>query len=151
MIPPCLPTPAQMERFWSKVYKGDGCWLWTGRLSGGYGVFDYGGGSQLSHRISLATTAGRWPEQCVLHACDNKRCVNPKHLSEGTHADNNRDRAAKGRSAKRRPNKLTLDGLWEVYRQRRRGRTLESVASEFGVSVSFVSKLALGRMSRHVG
>jgi hypothetical protein len=35
----------------------------------------------------------------VLHRCDNPPCVRVDHLFLGTMLDNNRDRAAKGRSA----------------------------------------------------
>ena len=33
----------------------------------------------------------------VMHSCDNRRCINPDHLSVGTRSDNMRDCAAKGR------------------------------------------------------
>lgn len=40
---------------------------------------------------------------CALHSCDNSRCINPKHLWNGTQQDNirdclNKDRFCKGRS-----------------------------------------------------
>lgn len=47
--------------------------------------------------LLLADIAG----QVVRHTCDNTRCVEPTHLLLGTRADNNRDRAERGRSAKR--------------------------------------------------
>jgi hypothetical protein len=36
----------------------------------------------------------------VLHSCDYRRCVEITHLRLGTHADNMRDRAERGRTAK---------------------------------------------------
>jgi len=34
----------------------------------------------------------------VMHACDNRSCINPDHLSVGTARDNVRDMIAKGRA-----------------------------------------------------
>lgn len=44
----------------------------------------------------------------VRHTCDNTRCINPEHLIIGTRGDNNRDRAERGRSAKRVPSRQKL-------------------------------------------
>ncbi|QGF19671.1 HNH homing endonuclease [Pectobacterium phage MA2] len=44
----------------------------------------------------------------VRHTCDNPRCVNPEHLIGGTKADNNKDRADRGRSAKHVPTRQRL-------------------------------------------
>jgi HNH endonuclease len=47
------------------------------------------------HRLVLERKLGRpiRPGFHALHHCDNKRCVNPDHLYEGTHKDNMRDRS----------------------------------------------------------
>lgn len=54
------------------------------------------------HRIAYAEAHGLDPCTMggdVMHSCDNRRCINPAHLSLGTKGLNNKDRAAKGRSA----------------------------------------------------
>jgi hypothetical protein len=83
----------------------DDCIEWTGqRLPSGYGrVWDpVRKRRELVHRIAYAETFGPIPDgMCVCHTCDNPPCHNPAHLWLGTKADNNRDRAAKGRSGAR--------------------------------------------------
>lgn len=51
------------------------------------------------HRWVFMQTYGPIPDgMCVLHICDNTRCINPEHFFLGTHADNVADRIQKGRS-----------------------------------------------------
>lgn len=56
---------------------------------------------------------------CVMHTCDNTRCINPEHLVLGDHDLNNKDRAAKGRSAKivKSRHKLTREQALEIQRR----------------------------------
>lgn len=51
------------------------------------------------HRYVWEKHNGPIPEGlCVMHTCDNRMCINPKHLKVGTLGDNNRDMYAKGRA-----------------------------------------------------
>lgn len=92
-------------RFWSKVLKTDGCWLWMGaRHPQGYGNIglpkDENGRYPIgkAHRVSWELHNGPIPAGLlVMHRCDNPPCVNPDHLFVGTVGDNVRDSASKGR------------------------------------------------------
>jgi hypothetical protein len=93
------------ERVDQNVMITPGCWPWTGRVdSHGYGKMGFGGLIHKAHRAAYIAYVGEIPETadgvrtCVLHRCDNPRCVNPMHLFLGTQADNMRDKMLKGRS-----------------------------------------------------
>lgn len=105
-------------RFWSKVAKTNGCWLWTaGTFANGYGVFRMYGKNFRAHRVAWELTNGTIPDGLsVLHNCpggDNKRCV--LHLWLGTHIDNMRDGVVKGQFP-------TGDASWTRQRPERLAR-----------------------------
>jgi hypothetical protein len=87
------------DRFWEKVDKTDGCWLWNAyTLYNGYGRFSINKKTEYSHRVSWFLEHGEWPNgKHVTHTCDNPTCVRPDHLMLGTVADNMADRNAKKR------------------------------------------------------
>jgi hypothetical protein len=101
------PAPIE-ERFWQNVEQSsdpNGCWIWTGHTSSGYGsLYDPEKRNQIgAHRVSWQIHHGPIPHGLwVLHNCptgDNPRCVNPAHLWLGTVEDNVADMVAKGRNA----------------------------------------------------
>jgi hypothetical protein len=80
----------QVERFWAKVVKSDGCWLWTAALStGGYGRAYFDGRVQQAHRISYELLVGPIPEGLHIdHLCRERHCVNPSHMEPVTPGEN---------------------------------------------------------------
>lgn len=97
-------------RFWPKVARGDGCWLWDGPMHGktGYGQFNCDGSRCFAHRAAWILTHGPIPPgMFICHRCDTPRCVRPDHLFLGTQSDNMRDMHSKGRSVfQKHPEKL---------------------------------------------
>ncbi len=91
----------QLQAFWSKIdIRGkDDCWIWRGAIqSRGYGSFSIDGKTYNAHRISFMLNNGYMPRLLVLHSCDNRKCVNPAHLREGTQLENVRDMVTRGRA-----------------------------------------------------
>jgi hypothetical protein len=98
-MPPYRPADV---RFWEKVDRSagnDSCWPWLAYCKrNGYGTFfPQRGKCVTAHRYMWLLTYGTYPGKYVLHTCDNPRCVNPRHLWEGTQRDNMHDMIAKGR------------------------------------------------------
>ena len=84
------------DRFWSKVKKTDGCWLWQGAVNArGYGWFYIGQHRQgtrrafEAHRFAYQVLVGSVPPGKELdHLCRNSLCVKPEHLEPVTHREN---------------------------------------------------------------
>lgn len=96
-------TPAEIDRFHSKVRRGAGCWPWTGETNNkGYGRFAIYRGNRrvrlLAHRVAYKLAFGVDPGVLVLrHRCDNPPCCNPVDVVTGTQGDNMRDALERGR------------------------------------------------------
>jgi DNA-directed RNA polymerase specialized sigma24 family protein len=53
-----------------------------------------------AHRLAFAFANGREAKAFILHSCDNKWCVNPRHLHEGTQTTNMREASQRDRIRK---------------------------------------------------
>ncbi len=77
-------------RFWAKVNKTDGCWLWTAFIHpSGYGMFWDGNAMVSTHRFAYGLLIGPISKGLTLdHLCRVRACVNPAHLEPVTLKEN---------------------------------------------------------------
>ena len=137
----------------------DECLMWPFAVDrDGYGrVCFYGNGKKervFAHRVSFRLTHGRWPEPCGLHSCDVPGCFNPRHIFEGTCADDHADQVKKGRTTRgvmQRDAKLTDDQVRLIraeYVPRKHG--FHRLAKKYGVSKPIIMKIIKGKLWSHV-
>lgn len=125
------------------------CQIFDGRkASTGYGVVMLGGKQVLAHRIAFAIYYGKDPSGLVVrHACDNPPCVNPEHLSVGTHAENMADKKKSGVVAgENNPaSKLLLREVQEIRAMISCGISGVNIARRFGVTPTLISYIKNGK------
>lgn len=163
-------TQKDVERFWEKVDKTQACWNWTASTDRkGYGqiMFHRAGKHHLrrAHRVAYEMLYGPLPDlpgvhgACVLHRCDNPKCVNPEHLFVGTSDDNVKDMDAKGRrkvgvrfGSDHPRSVLDEDKVREIARLHYdEGISQKSLATMFGVCHSTINHIFTGRLWAHLG
>lgn len=150
-----LRTPSNTpdaEHFWALVEKTEGCWLWAGPLNaGGYGRC-WLHKERCAHRASFLLTHGSIAlGKQILHNCpggDNRRCVNPAHLYEGTSTDNNRDTVRKGRYPGCKFSDDQIRALRATYNYGE--YSMPRLARDYGVSSSTICQIINRDTYRHV-
>lgn len=161
MTPVLCPTnpfdDKTTARFWSRVdIRGqDECWRWTRSISSaGYGQF-LGKWPWVTHRFAYLMCHGPIPDGMdVMHSCDVRSCVNPRHLSVGTRLLNVRDAIGKGRMNKQGEAhhlaRLTEDDVKEIRRRAAAGERQTALAVEFGLHHDTVGRIVHRRRWHHV-
>lgn len=140
----------RVTSFWNRVVvRGkDDCWIWTGGLATGYGVMRIHCKNVGAHRYSWmlhnnesTIPKGLW----ILHKCDNRKCVNPKHLYCGTPSDNMSDREARIQWEKNTNGliKLNPDKVREIRSLYKSEEcNIVDLAKRFGVSGDHIVRVA---------
>lgn len=126
----------EVSKFMSKVDTSGDCWVWVGAKNGN----GYGRGynptiqrTRYAHRLSYEIFYGYEPTE-VMHSCDNRACVKPTHLSDGTRELNMRDMAAKARG---NTVKLTVSQVQEI----REGGNTADMVKRYGVSKATINQV----------
>ena len=146
------------DRFWKAVdVKGKNkCWEWREvKYPNGYGNFYAKGKQLLAHRVSYELEKSKPGDLYVLHACDNRSCVNPNHLFLGTQLDNVHDALQKGRwnppaGERCATSKLTSEKVIEIRKLIASGQRIKDIAEAFCVTASVISNIKARRYWKHV-
>ena len=93
--------PLLLARIMTKVkFLDNGCWEWPeGTDSGGYATAGLQGRTQRLNVFMCKALAGPEFDRALdaCHSCHNRRCINPWHLRQDTHAANLAESSQAGR------------------------------------------------------
>lgn len=153
--------PYVIERFEAKYIPepNSGCWLWEATTNlDGYGRFRFRGLLMGAHRFSMMLYKEQENKNlCVLHRCDNPCCVNPDHLFFGTHLENMRDRAKKGRGfipalkgEAHYNSKFKEVDILDIREYSKQGLKNPVIAKKYGVCTGTIQRIISGGTWKHV-
>jgi len=123
-----------------------GCIIYTGQNNGRYGQIEYKRKTYLAHRAAYIVFVGPIKEgMFVCHSCDNRLCINPRHLWVGTHEQNMADMFIKDRDKyNNSPKKVTDDIKKEILNCIYIGEPQSSIAKKYNISQAYVSMIGSG-------
>lgn len=142
----------RLNRFWASVNNTSlehECWEWQkGLTSKGYGKVKMRPKTLTAHRVAYAIANKELPA-LLMHSCDNPKCVNPAHLSAGTHKENMADMVAKRRQATGTTHgvsKLTESDVLDIRQMYADGVKVRLIAEKHGIKAHSISNICAGRV-----
>lgn len=144
-------------RFLEGVGKLDknGCINWTkSKLKVGYGKIEVNGKTCTAHRTNWILNYGKIKKGLyILHSCDNRECINIKHLKLGTHKQNMKDMVNKNRSLVGELNsqaKLKEEQVINIKNLYKKGFTQTEIANKYNVTQSLISLIIRNKKWKYI-
>ena len=133
-----------------------GCWIVASHKPGknGYPRLTYKGKVDTASRVMYQIVNGNIPaKRFVLHTCDNRMCINPKHLYLGTFYQNMYDmvkRNRQNRGEDRPLAKLTNNNVLKIKRLFLKGLSNIEIGLRFKVSRHTINDIRMKRAWNHI-
>lgn len=132
----------------------DECIIWPMYvMKNGYGQVGTDEGMKLSHRYSCELNHGKPPDDKpqAAHSCGNRACINKRHLSWKSQAENEEDKIKHGTWFTRISGaKLDADKVVEIRRMYDGGVNNAEISRVLSVPKSTVEKVALRKTWKHI-
>lgn len=142
------------------IRKGpDECWPWTAAtMARGYGKLGVDNQLIAAHVLAYLFAKGPMPEGygrfkgslVCKHECDNRKCVNPKHIVVGTQLSNVRDAVARKLFVFGFDRKHTKLSEEQVAAIRADPRMQKEIAADYGIRQGHVSRIKNRVRRQHV-
>lgn len=135
------------------TFDGDECLEWPFSKIDGYAAMQWEGKKIIVSRLICASINGA-PKDAryeAAHSCGNRACINGRHLSWKTSAENNRDKILHGtvpRGERHWSAKLSDDVVKSIISSK--GENRRRLASIHGVSESAIAKAQRGETWTHL-
>jgi len=133
----------------------DKCWLWKGFLKPRYyPQLRLSGVPWRGNKYAwFLKTGDADPQGVIRHSCDNRACVNPRHMEIGTYADNSRDMVERGRSCKgerHHGHKITEQDVSVIRQRLGQGEKQSDIGRDYGLNQASIGRIKRGEAWSHV-
>jgi hypothetical protein len=135
----------QMKEIKFNVVRG--CWVCYSHKtnSSGYPVICIKGKQKRLARFIFFKMRGRWPLNILRHSCDNRLCINPKHLIEGSRRQNSADAVIRKRFPVGEKHWMTSLSKVDVLKIFKSKESSVNLAKKYGVHRDTINNIKSGR------
>ena len=135
----------------------NGCWIPNINPTGlsidkyGYPKIFYDGNSRSIYRVYYKLTIKNIDGSIILrHTCDNRMCINPNHLLEGSHKDNVADRVSRNRSAIGEENGRSKLKEYQIYEIRNSNLNNTQLSKIYHVDRCLIREIKNYKLWKHL-